>query len=206
VKLAWCYLARTWYDFNDNSREDVERAWAQAQSAKSAPSQSHLATYLLHELMASLYQYHDGDFTHSVDEAKAAMAMAPYETASRSDLSLSLANAGDVGDAIAWAERAVINNPNGPQWNYYRLAFAYYVGRRYDDALKAVMRYKADFPWLFAVICVRLGRLDEARAAIADALHAGAKLSIARLGFVQEIEPIHTTYLNDLRAAGVPEN
>ena len=80
MKLAWCFLGRTWYQTSENPREDIERAWAQAQSAKTAPSQSHLATYLLHQLMASLYQYHDGDFTHSVDEAKAAMAMAPYET------------------------------------------------------------------------------------------------------------------------------
>ena len=69
------------------------------------------------------------------------------------------------------------------------LAWAYYVGQRYDDALKAVSRYKADFPALFAAICVRLGRLDEARAAVADALKAGTKLSIATEGFLPQIEP-----------------
>src|SRR5271169_6885777 len=91
------------YQVSKDPRGDVERAWVQAQSAKSAPSQSHLATYLLHHLMASLYQFHDGDFTHSIDEAKAAMAMAPYETLSRSDLAYRLASAGDVDEAIAWA-------------------------------------------------------------------------------------------------------
>ena len=149
---------------------------------------------------------HDGDFTHSVDEAKAAMAMAPYETMSRSDLAYKLANAGDVGEAIAWAERAVINDPNPPPWYYSNLAWAYYVGQRYDDALKAVSRYKADYPALFAAICVRLGRLDEARAAVVDALKAGTQLSIATEGFVPQIEPNRAAYLNDLRAAGVPEN
>jgi hypothetical protein len=62
-----------------------------------------LAAYLLHHL-GSLYQYHDGDFTHWINEAKAAMSMAPYETLSRSDLPSELANA---GEAIAWAEQAV---------------------------------------------------------------------------------------------------
>ena len=52
VKLAWCFLARTWYSVDENSREDIEQAWAQAQFARTAPSQSHLATYLLHQLMA----------------------------------------------------------------------------------------------------------------------------------------------------------
>ena len=206
VGLAWCFFARTWHQVSENPREDVEHAWRVAQSAKAAPSQSDLATYLLHHLMAHLYQYHGGDFTHSVNEAKAAMAMAPYETRTRSFLSLRLANAGDVGEAIAWAERAVSHDSKAPQWYYYRLAWAYYVGQRYDDALKAVLRYKADFPALFAVICVRLGRLDEARATIADALKAGAKLSIASEGFTPQIEPQRTAYLNDLRAAGVPEN
>ena len=55
VKLGWCFLARMWYQVSENPREDVERAWRQAQSAKAAPAQSHLATYLLHEQMASLY-------------------------------------------------------------------------------------------------------------------------------------------------------
>jgi hypothetical protein len=96
----------------------------------------------------------------------------------------------------------VSHDPKAPQWYYYRLAWAYYVGQRYDNALKAVLRYKADFPALFAVICVRLGRLDEARATIADALKAGAKLSIASEGFTPQIEPQRTAYLNDLRAAG----
>ena len=206
VKLAWCFLARTWYNLNENSREDIEQAWAQAQFAKTASSQSHLATYLLHQLMASLHQYHDADFTHSIDEAKAAMAIAPYETMSRSDLAEKLANAGDASEAIAWAERSVMNDPNPPPWYYDNLAWAYYVGQRYDDALKAVSRYKADYPALFAAICVRLGRLDEARAAVAGALKGGAKLSIAGEGFFPKIEPIRTAYLNDLRAAGVPEN
>jgi tetratricopeptide (TPR) repeat protein len=134
------------------------------------------------------------------------MAMAPYETMSRSGLSLTLANAGDIGEAIAWAERAVSDDPNAPPWYYSTLAWNYYVGQRYDDALKAVSRYKADFPWLFAVICVRLGRLDEARAAIADALKSGAKLSITSAGLVPQVEPQRAGYLNDLRAAGVPEN
>jgi hypothetical protein len=123
VKLAWCFLSRTWYQ-SDNAREDIERAWRVAQSAKTAPSQSHLSTYLLHELMASLYQFHDGDFTHSVDEAKAAMAIAPYETMSRADVSNRLANAGDVGDAIVLAEWAVSHDPNAPQWYYSTLAYA----------------------------------------------------------------------------------
>lgn len=44
------------------------------------------------------------------------------------------------------------------------------------------------------------------RRAHADALKAGAKLSITREGFVPQIEPNCAAYLNDLRAAGVPEN
>ena len=124
VRLAWCFLVRTWYHVSENPREDVEQAWRVAQSAKTAPSQSHLETYLLHHLMAHLYQYHGGDFTRSVNEAKAAMAMAPYDTRTRSLLSQKLANAGDVGDAIAWAERAVSHDPSAPQWYYYKLAWA----------------------------------------------------------------------------------
>ncbi len=86
---------------------------------------------------------------------------------------------------------------------YENLAWACYVGPRYDDALSAMSRYKADFPALYAAICVRLGRLDEARRAIADALEAGTKVSIAKEGSMPQIEPQRVAYLNDLRAAGV---
>ena len=95
VKRAWCFFARTWYSVSESSHDDVEQAWRVTQSARTAPSQSHLATYLLHQLMASLFQLHDRDFAHSVDEARAAMAMAPYETMTRSDLANKLANAGE---------------------------------------------------------------------------------------------------------------
>jgi adenylate cyclase len=206
VKAAWCFLMRVEYQVSKDPREDIERAWAYAQSTKTAPAQSHLATYLLHHLMASLYQYRDDDFIHSIDEAKAAMSMAPYETVSRADLAFRLASAGDAREAIAWAERAVNNDPNPAPWYYQTLAWAYYVGQRYDDALKAVARYKADYPALYAAICVRLGQLDEARSAVADALKAGTKLSIANEGATPQIEPQRAAYLNDLRAAGVPEN
>lgn len=69
-------------------------------------------------------------------------------------------------------------------------------------AIAVVQRFLA----LYAAICVRLGRLNEVRRAIADALKAGTKLSIAKEGSTPQIEPQRTAFLNDLRAAGAPEN
>ena len=69
-------------------------------------------------------------------------------------------------------------------------------------AIAVVQRFLA----LYAAICVRLGRLNEACRAIADALKAGTKLSIAKEGSTPQVEPQRTAYLNDLRAAGAPEN
>jgi hypothetical protein len=112
----------------------------------------------------------------------------------------------DEASLDAWAEQAVINTPNPPPWYYESLAWGYYIGQRYDDALEAVSRYKADFPAPYAAICVRLGRLDEARRAIGDPLKAGTKLSIAKEGSTPQIESQRAAYLSDLRAAGVPES
>jgi DNA-binding winged helix-turn-helix (wHTH) protein len=52
-------------------------------------------------------------------------------------------------------------------------------------AIAVVQRFLA----LYAAICVRLGRLNEACRAIADALKAGTKLSIAKEGSTPQIEP-----------------
>ena len=73
--------------------------------------------------------------------------------------------------------------------------------RRVEDGFA----FKADFPALFAAICVRLANSTR-RAVVANALKAGTQLSIATEGFWPQIEPDRTAYLNDLRAAGVPEN
>lgn len=206
VKLAFTYTWMLGNGAREDPRGDIEEAWRLAKAADAAQPKSRLMISHLHWLMAFLYQWHDNDFTRSVTEARAAVEFAPYDAMLRNDLSIHLANAGLADEAIEWAKFGLSHDANAPSWFHLNLAWAYYVGKRYQEAYDAQHDYIADAPAQFAAICVRLGRLDEAHRVIADAIKAGSKDSLAKEGLFPQIEPDRTATLNDMRAAGLPEN
>ena len=60
---------------------DTDQAWRLANEAVSTESHSRLEDWLIHWLMAFLYEWHDEDFSRSVAEARMAMQLAPYDLA-----------------------------------------------------------------------------------------------------------------------------
>jgi hypothetical protein len=83
-------------------------------------------------------------------------------------------------------------------------AWTYYLAGRYDDALQALRGGEATHPWPLMVIYVRLGRLDDAKAAAAEWLKAGPHSVLAE-SCSPIREPMKQKYLDDLRKAEVPE-
>ena len=80
---------------------DTDQAWRLANEAVSTESHSRLEDWLIHWLMAFLYEWHDEDFSRSVAEARMAMQLAPYDPCSSSELSSVLANAEYEDEAVA---------------------------------------------------------------------------------------------------------
>jgi len=206
IKLAFTYFWIVLSGASDDPHGDIEEAWRLAKAADATQPKSRIVTWHLHWLMAYLYQMHDNDFIRSVAEARSAVEMAPYDALLRNDLSWHLANAGLAEEAIEWAKFGLSHDPDGYAFYHTNLAWAYYVGKRYQDAYDAQRDYVAAAPAQFAAICVRLGRLEEAHRVIADSIKAGSKDSITKEGLYPQIEPDRTATLNDMRAAGLPEN
>ena len=182
---------------------DIEMAWRLGKEAEAADDKSRLETWLCHWLMAFLYQWHDDDFERSIAEAEAAIEMVPYDPLSRAVLSKVLANAGRTEDAIAWVEEALHRDPKPPAWWIGNLAWAYYLAGQYEKALSELQKTEVSGD-LSAAILVRLGRTDEARPIMAEFVQATG-YTIADEARWPLVQPLERSYLDDLRAAGMPE-
>ncbi len=205
IKLAWSHLYLVMNGASTDPRDDIARAWRFAREVAAADSLSPIATWALHWLMAFLLQWHDSDFVHSVAEARAAVALVPYDALSRNDLSWILANAGLGEEAVAWARAGLEHDPNGPAWFRSNLAWALYIAGRYQEALDTLGEDGKDFVGMLAATYVRLGRVDQARALVAAHLKAGGKDTVAQEAVYPLAEPHRTAYLDALRVAGLPE-
>ena len=123
-------------------------------------------------------------------------------------LSWNLLMAGDAKGSIAAGERAQRLNPLGTISSiiYDNLSQAYWQLGDYEAGLRAARRLLAELPDYFlgyvyvAMIAVELGRLDEAREAIAQARRAHPGLS---LEFVQGSYGVVRPGIDDRRNAAL---
>jgi adenylate cyclase len=207
LRLAFAYVSEQLGlgPFAD-CHEKFATAWRYASEADKAKNTSRYMTLMSHLLMARLYQLYAKDFDRSVAEAEAAVEMAPNDAQMRSGLAGHLAHAGRFDEAIEWASQAVAQPHNSAFAKYYQanLAWVLYLAGHYEEALESVKGSETVFPDVTAVIYVRVGRVDEARATIADWLKTGS-FSIATELCLAIKEPMKAGYLDDLRKAGLPE-
>src|SRR5262249_34045859 len=117
---------------------------------------------------------HERDFGRALSEANAAVSLAPYDAFVLGDLSSVLIMAGQPDQAIAWASRALINDP-AMAWNYHGICgWAYEAQGKYEESLAALKLSRSDvfisYPLLMVIDLVNLNRLDESKAMLAQAL------------------------------------
>ncbi|MGK9168588.1 adenylate/guanylate cyclase domain-containing protein [Inquilinus limosus] len=211
LKLAWTYQQDIASDRSEDVQRDIELAWKLAKEAEAAEDKSRLETWLSHWLMATLYQWHDGNFERSVIEAETAIQMVPNDPFSRADLAGMLANAGKPDQAIDWLEEVIRQDPKGPDWYIGNLASAYYLAGRPADAVAEFEKMQKPWTLYLAAAWVRLGKLDEARAIIAKFMKENPGYTIRDEAVwpskkqPQLKEPLLTAYLDDLRKAGLQE-
>jgi tetratricopeptide (TPR) repeat protein len=116
---------------------------------------------------------------------------------------------GDPERGAEAADRAIRLNPNYPVWagNFFR--WAYFMAGRYEDALRVLERQPLDnltrWGWVLrAAVYAALGRIDEAKAATADALKRHPDLTVEGLINEQHAEAERRRLIETLRAAEFP--
>lgn len=206
TKLAWTYEQDVVERRSDNPARDIARAWALGREADAIAGKSRHAEWVNHWLMAYLYEWHGDDFDRAAAEAEATIRMVPYDALSRAGLSFYLANAGRLDEAIEWASWAIRREQHPPAWWGANLAWAYYLAGRYPEALTALGDNGPRFPQQLATIYVRLGRLEEARAVVAEWRRTNPSGTVATEAFYWPARSnLKQGFLDDLQTAGVPE-
>ncbi len=130
--------------------------------------------------------------------------MAPFDEQTQSAAAFYATNAGRLDKGIEWASWAVAHNLQNDPFAKSNLAWAYYAAGRNDQAVEVFKGLESLLPAQGAAQYASVGRLDEAKAEIAEFLKTGSH-SIETESCWPFREPLKHKYLDDLRKAGMPE-
>ena len=137
--LLHCKL---FFALNYSSRKDADALVSKAATLK---KRSALDEWYYHWAAAASYSAR-GDHKRAVAEARVAIAMAPYDTVSHSDLSLVMKFAGDTETAIEWATFAVTHDPEPFEWFFDNLQQAYQNTSKWPEAIALAQEQIANSP------------------------------------------------------------
>src|SRR5918995_3701614 len=205
ASLAWTYLvehAERWVGPED---QPLERALELARRGVLVNPASHSNHLALGQVCLS-----KGLHDEALEALEAAVTLNPNDADGYVFLAQALNRIGRPDEAISLVEKAQRLNPAAPPWYAWNLGIAYYLARRYDDAVTALRRGRPlgamAYRWL-AASYAQLGRELEAKAAAEEYLKRTPDFSLARhlemLHFQQSEDRDH--YTEGLRKAGLPE-
>jgi adenylate cyclase len=205
ASLAWTYLvehAERWVGPED---QPLERALDWARRGVMVNPASHSNHLALGQVCLS-----KGLHDEALEALQTAIALNPNDADGYVFLAQALNRAGRPEEAISLVEKAQRLNPAPPPWYASNLGVAYYLARRYDEAVTALRRGRPLGPmayrWL-AASYAQLGREQDAKVAAEAYLKLTPDFSLARhlemLHFQDAADLEH--YAEGLRKAGLPE-
>lgn len=159
VGIAFCFLSDWGYD-SESTTETLWRAVDFARVAVAMDDNHSRSHWILAYVLAFNREYDEADA-----HLQMALAMNPNDADVIIKMGYILPLLGYYDKAIEVAEKAMRLNPFHPDWYKTFLGFAYYTGRRYEDAIAAFVRsgnvYRDDIAWRAAALA-QIGRIDEA--------------------------------------------
>ena len=166
---SWAYLSRLYsheHEFRLNPRPDsVERSLEAARRAVDADPACPAGWEALAE--ASYFARDLGAFRNAAERA---MALNPRNTSTLAFMGVLISHGGEWDRGVEIAQRSMELNPHHPGWYHFPRFFDHYRKGEFDQALETTKRMNMpqDF-WTHATTaaaCGRLGRKEEARAAL----------------------------------------
>jgi TolB-like protein/class 3 adenylate cyclase len=174
--------------------------------ALQSPQVKRLAHWLFAWVLTS-----EHDFDRALNEANAAIALAPYDAFVLSSVAQIAIMSGKLDQALEWNDLARARDPNGFKQQNYVKGWALRILGKYEDSIAA---YKQSFypdvdtPLNVAIDLVRLGRIDEAKEQVGSYLEKNdPKFTQAkwRQGASYSDPSIVEAEVADLGKAGLPE-
>ncbi len=206
--LAWVYIQGFSHGWTELSRgEALGRARELAQKGlELAPYD-----YFPHQTMGYVHMQ-AGEREQAIAKFERSLELNPNAGYPMMDLGEALVYAGRTQEGIVWMQKAMRLNPHHPDWFYWNLGWAQYAAGQYEEALATMNKMNA-IPnrarHIVAAAYVRLGRLEEAQAAVKVLLENSPDYSLEklRLSFAEKYkEPtVPERFIEDLRKAGLPE-
>jgi adenylate cyclase len=186
--------------------QSLERAFELAKKAISLNDSLSAAYTLLSRVYLWRKQH-----AQAIAEQERAIALNPNDANGYADLAEILVWAGRPEEALGLVEKAMRLNPHYPVNYLFTLGFAYSTMERYEEAMVALKRGLTRSPDHYGIHLVlssiysEIGREEEARAHVAEALRINPQLSIEVL---EQIIPFKDTAIfermgDNLRRAGL---
>jgi TolB-like protein/Flp pilus assembly protein TadD len=164
--VALSYLSDWGFAWSESPDDDLDRAFQYSQKAVTLnDSENHP-----HCVLAYAHMFRQ-DFAQAKVHQEKAVALNPNDADVIMQMAFLSSYLGEHEEAIEMGEEAIRLNPYHPPWYLNFLGSAYYLARRYHEAIPALERARDALPdtapWL-AASYAQTGRFDEARAEIAN--------------------------------------
>jgi len=195
VGVGWTYFMDAWAGWMEPSKEfpvgthpDVIKSQERALERASEMVQKAIARDDslpdAYRLLSQIDVYKGGHYDRGLADAQRAIALDPSSAFGYFLLADDLDLAGKPEDAIESLNKAIRLDPRNRDWYLVELAFAYTLMGRYAEAVPLLKRHLARYPnemgghWLLTVANVELGRMDQARAELAQVMRVSPQLTL----------------------------
>jgi adenylate cyclase len=212
LELGYAYFLRGWNAWSDNLTAEYQAAGKLVREAMAQPALSPLERRLGHYL-SSFIAATERKFDKALNEAEAAIELSPYDVYMLAGLSQIPVMAGKPAEALEWIDRAALldTNPQISQEVAFYRGWALTVEGKLEEALAALDKdQRGDdvfTPLVQAIVLNRLGRTEEARAKLKEALASepGFTQATWRELFFYSDPSIVEQEVADLASLGLPE-
>ena len=209
VKLGWYHFRASWNWWSDDIPADFRKAGELARAVLAKENLSPQVKRLAHWLFAEVLMT-ERDFSRALNEADAAISLAPYDAGMIGDLAAVPIASGKPDKALEWINFAATRDPNSAEGMNYKRGWVLRLLGKYEDSIKAFKETSmgGDAFLNLAINLVRLGRIDEAKAQVKLMLAKNdPKFTLAkwREGYFYSDPSIVDGEVADLAKAGLPE-
>lgn len=206
VHMAWAHVFGYRYGWLDTHTREESRELATDWAEKAVELDPHHyeTRWALASALATA-----GQLDRARLEYDRALELNPNSSDVLADSTELLGYLGQAEEAVARLQQAMRLNPKHPEWYHWQLGWALYFAERYEEALASIEK-TGTMPngarRTLAPVLVRLGRIEEARAVMAEFLENEPEYSLEDM----KVWPFkHKEYLErwteDQRKAGAPE-